>query len=673
MSSKESPRRIPRPPLVAAVALTAMGIVAERFNSYPQNPLGGFGPAISRPFLTETTLLPTEMRKIPESVYRQVWQEHFAGQEKIMPYEAWYKNASQRENYGIGQHMAGLASSYYQTEHLPGESWPEYYQRYIAQLHNLANKADLDFTVLTSTLVISSENMDSQPLKKDIDEARIQAIVPPITRNLGIEHWVLGSVSQSGWVSPLFRQLGIKEIGGLPQNGMSYFDAIRFKNVEVTSGEMDYETGIKAEYYREAPSELKTSFNQQFPDIVSQYDRINHQKDRISYLRSQMKQSSQAYLTQYPDSLDLFRAAHPAALDAIGLGENLDDWQKYNYTFAWIEAIKTYDNGPVSSTQIANSIKSYAQENPDEFGLKFMSQQFQNPKFLDFLKRQAKSPAEVAQLNELINLRKSFNELTYEQIAIIQTAQSAEGKYELNSYFQNMTTVMITKALSNRAGKFSKNPDSIRDHIYRVAGMREIAPVSVLVLDSVFARSALIDAPYAPNEVNQNYDQFVGLLKTYGLISKNPDQDMSAFYDVIENLIQQNRGALKPLEDQQWAYLMRNFRNQITARFYSCKIDVKEIAQMPNLAKFEDLLLKNRMIYQRFNQDRSAIYEAAFNIYWGKYDVYYWMNEKDRNEVDRYFNNQMPELSKIVENSQIAWDHYPPFNRSQVIMSKFLR
>jgi hypothetical protein len=342
---------------------------------------------------------------------------------------------------------------------------------------------------------------------------------------------MLTTIDQSGLLSKILKRIGSERLFSIPQEGSSTYELIRFRNKETTNGIMDFETQVRALAAIKSSPEIKIILNRKYPYLMDKYQELSDQHQAVSIQRATIELQIREYIKNNKDYLKPFAEGNLTALAAIGIGSTIDIEQLTNFTSAWLEASKTYDDQPPTAQQIADQIKNYAAEDPENFYIHFFSQQLHISKFWQYLKEQAVKRGNQVEIKLLSDIEKSRQQYEAEVSKFDKKhneTQVVENSFEFNAEFQQLSAVMVTKYLSDQVGSYqADNKNSLYEHIYKLLGIREIATPWTLVYGSLFGRDSRIDPPYMPQNVLEGYDAFKNhFLPSKGITISTIDQQI---------------------------------------------------------------------------------------------------------------------------------------------------
>lgn len=538
-----------------------------------------------------------------EKTLQETWQSHFKDKEHLMSYEAWSnkKRPSDNRDMGVGRNMAVFTTLTYAEEKKPGEDYDSYFKRYLDQMHALSEIAGLDFVVLVSTLKISAQNLSNgeDVVKKhvvhDMKETSLQEVVVTTARILGLEAQFLKLFSPDSPIIHMLDAIHREEIEkakrehrelpnyfGLRGGGEPYYNIIRAGG-EPTIGMMDMEPQERAsayvKYAREDPA-LRKRFLEKVlngEEIEYNYYEVVRAQEYADITRKKLSDQVDKYIQQHKTSLERFAMGDQTGLDAIGLGEDIDDWQLCNYTYAWYEIIQfPYRSRKEIIKKIRETIRNEAQDDPDRFYRKLMGQQLRNKRFMTFLKAKAYSQNDQQEMQDLQALQTGVDayEKSAEALRTVRNETLAlEQPLEFNIFFQQLTSILVTKALSEKAGPFDPNDqNSLYWNIYKTIAIREIAPPYLLMNGSRFMRDKSIDNPYAPDDLLPRIDEFAEMLLDKGLIGQLPQNDMRSFIRTVLDMQYNSdndgwKDRWPQLSQQEWDVLIGYFRAFLITRF----------------------------------------------------------------------------------------------------------
>ena len=563
------------------------------------------------------------VKEISPGTLESMYQVYFQGREKIMPKHAWMAELVLRgggvSKCGFGLVMARIATRSYEKEKGKGESFDAYFQKYMKGLKESADSANLDFIVLVGALQITAENVyDLQSQQSDVTITRIQQLpVPLLKRFQGLPLPQLASIQENlrpghGLYTTL-QKVGVITEETTPREPDNTNAYIRLAS-QPTLGMMDMETSLYATALLvHGTPEMRNIFKTEYPDLVIRYQKILQElgikfnliidtgkplpeKQTIESTRKYLDQLIAAYIKQFKEALDVFgksetqedKNKQQQALVTIGIDENnLDPWQKYNYTDIFYQLVKyeqRFSWGEIRDTlnqkeSEKKAVEKYKEEmlkhdfySKDEafqrrFYEQLMRQQIRNPKFIQFLKAHAensKLPKEKELVSKLEQTVKIFENQSANVSNAVYMAEQIEGRKDFDSVFQQRLAALTIKMLSSEAGPFNPNDfNSVYWHIFRLVAIREISHPFTVVHDTVVARYPFIDMPYARVETLHYLSEFEELLLTRGIIQKPAHQDIEGFLHAFDD-IQNNRVDKYDLTEGEKKDLKEFFRFHIT-------------------------------------------------------------------------------------------------------------
>lgn len=638
--------------------------------------------ALSRPYPTESQKAITETGYPSEEVLKAVYNEHFKGREDLMPYNTWSKEVDYRK-VGLGDYLAVLANLYYKNGN--GESFDQYYTKFVKQLHQLSDFVNLDFIVLVSSLKVSGENIEFDDQKEDVDISRVQLGLFPAARTIGLEQTLYDGLGRNGFLINTLNT--VDQLKGIdpthrkspPKNGIINFNLIRFL-APTTTGMMDFETEERAKAFRASSEKVKVEFKARYPQIATRYEKVTNQRAGVEQIRNLLQEKSNSYIQEHEGSLRKYAVGDPEALSAIGLGENIDYWQRTNYTWAWLENTKIPDDSENVGKRMPEIMRQNYSKDPQNFYKRLLSQQILNPKFLSFQQEHAIKNNDQKELRILQELKELTDKLAQESSTlktIIDSAQAAEGPLEYDAFFQQLTSVMVTKGLSDQAGQFNPNEESsLYFHLYKVISIREIAPPYSLVNGQQFARDVRIDPPYAPQDVIAELEEFVNILKAKGAITKHPEEDIRPFAHDLNRLRVRSREEISGQLYGDFYEVIDYVDERMISRFYQNETGWKDITKMPGITELTTLLLKNHMLKAPPDKNLYDFYKTLDNLYWDNFDMYPNLTIQEREKVKDMFNKNIRQELQIDPKNKgdrkIVWFEYPPVIRADDVIGKML-
>lgn len=594
--------------------------------------------------------------------------------------------------------MAFLPTNITSLKKEGGEDFDTYYKRFVDSFHDLSDTAGLDFITLVTSLQISAENIAGYeepkgPSNIDVNVSRIQEVGITAARALGLESAMVESLGIGGLASQIRNEAERRGIttpleGAIPKEGIRHYDLIRLRE-QPTTGLMDFEPGGRAEAFISFQNNpLSEMLRREYPQVCEKYDRAHERREEVSAIRGEMESAANDFIERHEDTLRPFAEGNEEALNAIGISPNMDLWQLINYTDVWYKVSEIPTNPEFAYQRTVEYIKKEATKDPRAFYKRLFSQQIRNPRFLNYLMDHSISNNDQEEGSAVSNIQNLVTE--YEQkaknlrIAHLNILE-AEGRFEYDSRFQQATSVLVTKKLSDTAGKFNPNSrDSLGWHIYKTCAAREIAPIPFLVDEQPFACDITIDPPYAPEATIESLDTFARMLQEAGILETAPDRNINAFYSTMEKMFWRDGGVwfgAEPTEEEQtkWKKILNHFNEKLANRlFYDFAGLLHDEQKMSELNK---IMMNKGLISEPANKDPYNFFTQFVYLALNSRHMRRNISDADWNEAERYFqDNIMPmvitreEVSPGVfrEKWNIGSADYPPIFRSQAVMYNFL-
>ncbi len=540
-----------------------------------------------------------------ETVLNNCYERFFGGKEYLLPKRAWVRvveDGTGKHTEGIGNNIGSLAYLYYDKEKKPNESVDHFFERFMDQLHRSSQIAQLDFITLITSLQVSGENTrDLKEQKTDVTVSGIQQAAIPAGKALGIDYFAQEALRPG----KEFDQLKESSLAGylpdMPIESRDMNALIRFQS-ERTTGMMDWESSMRAKaILLKSSNEAKAIFVQKYPDLVRAYQvtllklglDFNPIIDQKRYIENKALQQdtlikskrdleilAREFLEKYKGQLDIF-AKDDKALAAIGIGDPIDLWQKYNKTDIWYHLVCNIDKQDAAKTDeklaLADTkmtLKSDFEQRREHYYYQLMSQQILNPKFLPFLIEAARKSNNSFELNLLQKLSDGIDRYQTQAHQVrdqFLAAEKLEGPLEYNSEFQTLSTAVTTKMLSENAGPYDPNDkDSLYWHIFRLVAIREISHPLLVVQESGFAPDITVDPPYVVDKTMESLSQLEQLLIEKGIVEKPAWQNITAFMKAYNTIRDKNFTVFPNLSD--------NDRNQIETFFDNRVVNTPHIA-----------------------------------------------------------------------------------------------
>lgn len=654
----------------------------------------GIGAALTRPDQTVSG----EKHEVSLSVLLEVWKKHFQGKEHLLPEEVWVRGKDTYQGKkleGSGVHLSVLARNCYEYEKADQEDFDAYYIRFIDSLHDLSDLAGLDFITLVASLQISAENISGFEKPKeestlDVNVSRAQEMVITGARVLGLELDLIRSLGPNGLfiqAKNQLLQLGVifpKSIDeAVSKEGIRDYDLIRFRE-QPTIGMMDMEPSERSSafiLFQEGP--LAQQLEKDYPEVASMYRKANEKRNAVQKTKEKMRVLADDYIEKYSHRLKPFADGDAAALDVIGISTAMDSWQLQNYTDVWYKISEIPTNPEYTYQRTVESMIAEGAKDSKSFYRKLFSQQIRNPKFMSYLINQALGEAKTEELKQLLDIQNKL--LVYDQeskqlrTAYLNVLQ-AEGPYEYDSKFQQMTSVLVTNRLSKIAGDFKQDDrDSLGWHIYKVCAIREIAPITLLVNDNCYARDITVDPPYAQDELAESLDTFASMLVKAAILKDAPDNDISIAYNTFEKLYWRDGGVWPSVPAAEWRLILDYFNTKLVNRlFYDFAGLLHNEQIMPQL---NSLMLDKGLISKPADQDPYNFFTQTVYLMLNSWHMRRDIPRSDWDEVEQFFQeNIMPMAYTKTESApgifeekwHIGSADYPPIFRAQAVMYNFL-
>ncbi len=652
----------------------------------------GVGAAAARPELPNSN----EGCEVAQSVLHDVYKKHFHEKEHLMPEVVWARTEKTQHGEklrGTGVHLALLAQNCFKAERKDGEGFNEYYVRFVDSLHELSDSANLDFITLIVSLQISAENVVGyeEPKEKsnlDVNVSRIQEMGITAARAIGLEANLVKTMEPEGNAIKIRNKL--ENIGvvtpldaALPKEGIRHYDLIRFRE-QPTTGIMDMEPGERSGAVRfHSENQLTIILMREYPKVFEVYKIANEKYDAVTKIRENMRIAANNFIERHADVLQQFSDGNTEALNAIGISPQMDPFQLQNYTDAWYKLSEIPTNPEFAYQRTVEYIKQEAMRDPQAFYRRLFSQQIRNPKFLKYLEDHFVGNGDQAGKLEISNIKDGVAE--YEErardlrVAHLNILRE-EGPLEYDSRFQQISSILVTKQLSDIAGEFDPTDrDSLGWHIYKVCAAREIAPISFLVDNEVFARDITIDPPYAKTAVIDSLDTFSSMLKDGKIINNGPDADIYAAYHAIEKMFWRDGGVWPSVPKEKWEQILDFFNAKLVNRlFYDYANLLRDKQKMSELSQ---LMISRGIISQPANEDPYYFFTQFTYLMLDSWHMRRDVSRKDWDEVERYFKESIVPIaiSKIEvepgvfkEKWNIGSADYPPIFRAQAVMYNFL-
>ena len=654
----------------------------------------GIGAAIARPELPGLG----ERHEVSLDCLRRTYASNFHGLEFLLPEEVWVRETPTEQGNklrGTGPYLSVLAQNSFAAERMEGQTFDDYYEKYVNDLHDLADTAGLDFVTLVGSLQISAENITGfaepkDPSNIDVNVSRVQEVVVTGARTFGLELPLISALGPNGVVIKVKNELGNKGLNlpesidnALPEDGIRHYDLIRFRE-QPTTGMMDMEPGERAEAYRTlTENPLAKLFKTEFPEVAAIYNNVSQHRDRVNATREEMRNVSNEFISQYPEALKPFAEGNEDALRAIGIAPEMDAWQLQNYTDVWFKVSEIPTNPEFAYQRTVEYMKAEAAKDPQAFYKRLFSQQIRNPRFVTFLQRQALNSGNNEQsikLFQIQDLIAKYNQHAKDLRTAHLNALRVEGPYEYNSRFQQMTCVMVTKRLSDIAGPYEQfHRNSLAWHLYKTCAIREIAPIPFLVDDQVFARDITIDPPYAQASMARSLDEFAGMITESGMVSNPPGSDILQTYQTMEKMFWRDGGVWPEVEKGKWEMILEHFNQKLANRlFYDFAGLLMDKSRIDELNR---VMSDNGLLTESYDKDPYNFFTQFVYLLLNSSHMRRDIPKEKWDEARHFFVEKILPLAITKEEEQpgvfkekyhIGSADYPPIFRSQAVMYNFL-
>jgi len=655
----------------------------------------GIGAAATRP----DVLIDGVKNEASPEILINTWREHFKGKEHLLPIEVWSRLTESTGGVikieGSGVHINILADHCYEKDKRSGEKFDEYYMRFVDNLHRYSDMAGLDFITLVASLQISAENLGGfvEPKKEsniDVAVSRIQEVGVTSARSIGMENYAVSTIGPGGDIVQIMDKLA--EAGYeipeslenvLPRGGIRFYDLIRFKE-QPTVGLMDMEPGERATAYGMFPDNpLVNLIKETYPEVAKKYEEVNEIREQVNIQREELRNISETYIEKYSKRLEPFAEADYRVLNDIGVSEDMSRWQVLNYTDTWYKDAELPTNPEYTYQRTAEYMKSEAKKNRVVFYKRLLSQQIRNPNFFNYLKSEAEKDGDMQELDLLSDMDRGINNLE-EQSKELRIAHllalKAEGKYEYDSGFQQINSVLVTKRLSEIAGAYNpEDRNSLGWHIYKTCANREIAPIPFLVDDKVFARDITIDPPYAQEEMTKSLDTFAVMLTSAGVLKNSPDADIATTYNTIEKMFWRDGGVWPNTEKGEWDQILEHFNIKMANRlFYDFAGLFRDEEKMLEL---NQVMIDNKIVSDSADEDPYNFYTQLVYLMLDSWHMRRDISPEDWDKAEEYVKQHIMPLATtnlryasgvVAKKWNIGSADYPPIFRCQAVMYNFL-
>lgn len=642
-----------------------------------------------------------EKQEASLSTLLEVYRKHFKEKEHLFPEKVWVRTEETPQGEvlrGTGTHLAILAQNCYKAEKKDGENFDAYYVRFVDSLHEMSDMANLDFITLVTSLQISAENLGGYEEPKgasniDIAISRVQKVGVTAARALGLESVMMESLGPRGLASQIRNEAERRGIttpleGAIPEGGLRHYDLIRFRE-QPTTGLMDFEPGNRAEAFISfQDNPVSDMLRREYPEVCENYVKTHERREEVSVTRREMESAANGFIERFGDALRPFAEGDEEALNAIGISPNMDLWQLINYTDVWYKVSEIPTNPEFAYQRTVEYMKQEAEKDPQAFYRRLFSQQIRNPKFLNYLMRHSITSSNheeslaVLDIQDLVGrYEQKAKDLRIAHLNILE----AEGRHEYDSRFQQATSVLVTKQLSDAAGTFDPNErNSLGWHIYKTCAAREIAPIPFLVDEQPYACDITIDPPYAVEATVKSLDTFARMLQETGILETTPVEDINAFYSTMEKMFWRDGGVwfgAEPNQEDQakWNRILEHFNTKLANRLFYDFAGLLHNEQ--KMGELNEIMMSKGLISERANEDPYNFFTQFVYLALDSKHMRRDISETDWNDAQRYFQeNIMPmvitreEISPGVfrEKWNIGSADYPPIFRSQAVMYNFL-
>lgn len=509
---------------------------------------GGLSAAIARS--KEGFKLSGEKHEPSEKAIKDTWDKHFSGKaNNFMTLDSWKV---------IGKSMSILANVSFNATEQKGD-FDQYFAYYIDEMAEACEIADLDLEIFTISLDYPASTLiaDIQDYRDDIVISSAQQLLGPITRDLNIQD----SISE---------EVGVKTLG-LPINygqiPLTYGRAAQLLSANVTTGIMEYEITRKA-------SDILDNRNQRigdeiaglYPEVINNFRLVDAFAIKREVERWNLARTIDDNLNTFTSLLSGFFQSDSQNIlfETIGIGEELDVWQKIHPTRVWHHV---YYLNHKTDQEIAADVKlqynALYQSSPEIAARSLVREQIMNPKFLNFLE---KSEIDKDLLKELKNIIRKLDNSKSNLIETLYKAQEVEAPYEFDPKYQCLTAAAMVKSMINKVegsiGPFGKkSKDEVALFSYAMQFIKESSPPQYL-LNSRIGLDLRVDSPYEIDLIMYGFGDFVERIESFtGKKLKNDirwvDPDELLKINAPQDLIALAEG---------WAWF--NLVNKGTIRYY---------------------------------------------------------------------------------------------------------
>lgn len=517
----------------------------------------------------ETMLEPSE------EAIQASWENYYAinKAQNFMTKEAWMQ---------LGRSMGIFANLYYAKEKQSNESFDQYYERFIGSMVNKAKEMELDPEIFPIAMDYSARFVikNWQGQRNDVLISAGQAVGGALARRFGIETDIQDLLNEKGTSLPIDKLGYATPLG--PRT------TIRLFSTGISTGMQDYEIEKKAKaLYQSASPTAIIQFENKYPQMAERYRQLLFVREQVDINRAELQnhiEGEDGFIDKYGDvALAVFFDEKSAehAFAEIGIGENTDPWQKYNYTRVWANSDYRYEQNDLEiSRKVIEQYKDIYTRNSRHAYSLLMREQIRNPKFIDYLKRSAikrvgnlkEISTEVDSIDQITLLLSSLEEKKEDMIRANQESLATEGALEYSSDYQLTTSAAIVKGLLSDVEKVvgrmdRRSKDTIAYYSYGISQIREMGSHMDLVTSGTYARDPTIDLPYEQGNRLAEFLHATDLIKkatgidprdNFKLMNGVSKSALEQLTDEAKAMTEYLYMRVKPVDSGVWSYYSQN-------------------------------------------------------------------------------------------------------------------
>lgn len=463
----------------------------------------------------------------------------------------------------------------------------EYFTQFISELHAACGTVGTDFAVVSQIAVISAENLGSDNWQRDVDAGQVQNIVGTITALGGkdlLQDYLLDRTGLIDWV---FTNTLLNKMITRPE--ISIYDSTRL-DAPVTHTVWDIETEVIAKSIRGTP--IEAEWKVKYPKLTAAFERLEQAREKHELARSELLQVALSFDREFSHLFQiLFNINDPASSEAweeLGISSDyIDAYHIFNPTYTW-KFIVT--NNILFDTQdpaafyrdVAHGARAYyATQGPMQH-LALLSQQIQNPRFINWLRTNARAAEDVAAVAAVSKLEQALAQyrITTKELDTEEANACSESmviEYDIRATAQIGAAFigkLITQALQAFPEAKGTSFDQTAFTTWAAASVRDIASVDQLV-HKLFARNTLVDPVYETEGTLSDTKYLVESMQTDGLLRRQPWEEFQDFLNVCLNM-EQNKYTLS--EYPKAYYLQQIFQQRISTPPYSSYFRANAVA-----------------------------------------------------------------------------------------------